>query len=81
MAKSKDNTVDTTPVKTSKKKADSKRDTTKRVIIGIGELFAVMSIAYTTSLIVMGTEGIVPLVAVAPQVILATVIAVKRFIK
>lgn len=59
----------------------SKMDKTKSAIIGIGLLFAVASIVYSTSVIVLGTEGIVPLIMLIPQAILALVILIKQFLK
>lgn len=62
-------------IKTSKKSNKN----TKSAIIGIMQLFAVASIAYSTVVIAIGTEGYIPLVMVAPQAILAVVIAINKF--
>lgn len=53
----------------------------KNSIMGIMQLFAVASIAYSTIVIAIGTEGYIPLVMVAPQAILAVVIAINKFAK
>lgn len=53
----------------------------KNSIIGVMQLFAVASIAYSTVVIAIGTEGVVPLVMVAPQAVLAVVIAINKFTK
>lgn len=53
----------------------------KNGIMGIMQLFAVASIAYSTVVIAIGTEGITPLVMVAPQAILAVCIAINKFAK
>jgi hypothetical protein len=53
----------------------------KSAIIGVGMLLAVISIAYSTAVIALGTEGITPLVMVAPQAILALGIAIRQFTK
>lgn len=53
----------------------------KNGIMGIMQLFAVASIAYSTIVIAIGTEGYIPLVMVAPQAILAVVIAINKFAK
>lgn len=74
MAKEKNNT---TEVKTPKKS----KYNYKNGIMGIMQLFAVASIAYSTVVIAIGTEGIIPLVMVAPQAILAVVIAINKFTK
>lgn len=74
MAKEKNNT---TEVKTPKK---SKKNY-KSSIMGIMQLFAVASIAYSTVVIALGTEGVLPLVLVAPQAILAVAIAINKFSK
>jgi len=50
-------------------------------IIGVMQLFAVASIAYSTVVIGMGTEGYIPLIMVAPQAILAVAIAIHKFAK
>lgn len=74
MAKEKNNT---TEVKTPKKS----KAVSKNAIIGIMQLFAVASIAYSTVVIALGTEGVLPLVLVAPQAILAVAIAINKFSK
>lgn len=66
-----------TEVKTPKKSNKN----TKSTIIGIMQLFAVASIAYSTVVIAIGTEGYIPLVMVAPQAILAVTIAINKFTK
>lgn len=66
-----------TEVKTPKK---SKKNY-KNGIMGIMQLFAVASIAYSTVVIALGTEGVLPLVLVAPQAILAVAIAINKFSK
>lgn len=53
----------------------------KNGIMGIMQLFAVASIAYSTIVIAIGTEGVVPLILVTPQAILAVVIALHKFTK
>jgi hypothetical protein len=50
-------------------------------ILGLLRLFVVASIAYTSTVIVMGTDGVTPLVLTAPQVIWAIAILVKQFSK
>ena len=50
-------------------------------IIGIGKLFAVCSIVYSTSVIVLGTEGVMPLIMLIPQALLAVLMLGKQFIK
>ena len=51
------------------------------VIIGIGTLLAVASIVYSSAVIILGTEGLTPLVLIAPQAVLALVILIKKFVK
>jgi len=50
-------------------------------IIGVLLLFVVASIAYTTTVIAMGTEGYVPLILAAPQAIFGVVVLFKQFTK
>lgn len=64
-------------IKTSKKSKNNSKST----IIGIMQLFAVASIAYSTVVIAIGTEGYLPLILVAPQAILAVAIAINKFSK
>jgi len=73
----KKNNTKKTEVKTPKKSTGK----VKNSIIGTMQLFAVASIAYSTVVIAIGTEGIVPLVMIAPQAILAVVIAINKFVK
>lgn len=51
-----------------------------RVIIGFGSLLAVLSISYSTIIIIMGTDGIVPIICVAPQAIFAAAILIDNFV-
>lgn len=67
--------------KAVKKTSKNKVDTTIAVIIGIGNLLVIFSIAYSAAVIVLGTEGIVPLILIAPMVIFALVKTFKQFIK
>jgi len=75
MAKSKNN--QSTEVKPSTKSKKNYQSS----IIGIMQLFAVASIAYSTVVIAIGTEGYLPLILVAPQAILAVAIAINKFSK
>lgn len=65
----------------AKKSAKNKRSSIVAAIMGIGMLLSVISIAYSTTTIVLGTEGYVPLVMIAPQATLALAILTKRFTK
>ena len=67
----------TTEAKTVKKS----KQNIKNSIIGTMQLFAVASIAYSTVVIAIGTEGYIPLVLVAPQAVLAVTIAITKFAK
>lgn len=70
------------PVKTSAKKtAKNKVNTTFAVIMGIGNLAVIASIAYSAAVIVLDTEGITPLILISPMVIFAIIKLVKQFIK
>ena len=64
-------------VKTTSKKANS----FNVGIIGLSMLFVIASIAYTTTVIWLGTEGYISKVLTAPQVIFAVTVLVKRFTK
>lgn len=67
--------------KTKTDKATKPVKKTTSTIIGIMQLFAVASICYSSTVIALGTNGVVPLVLIAPQVILAVVIAINKFTK
>lgn len=58
-----------------------KKHSIKKVIIGLSQLFGVLSIVYSTAYIVLGTDGLAPLVLVAPQAVLAALIFVNKFCK
>lgn len=58
-----------------------KKSNIKQSIIGVMLLIVVASIAYSTTVIAMGTKGIVPLVMVVPQAVFAVIVLVKQFIK
>lgn len=69
-------------MKTSNKSnKGSKVEKSKNVIIGIMQLFAVSSIAYSTVVIIIGTDGLLPVFLVTPQVLLAVTIAINKFSK
>lgn len=63
------------------KKAKSKTSSLKYNIIGLALLLAVVSIGYSTTVILMGTDGLVPIVMVVPQSVLAVVILIWKFCK
>lgn len=50
-------------------------------IIGVLLALSVISIGYSTTVILMGTEGIAPIVMVIPQVGLALAIVIWKFCK
>lgn len=58
-----------------------KKERNFSVIMGIMQLFVVASIAYSTAVIAMGTEGYIPLALVVPQALWAICTLVKRFSK
>ncbi len=68
-------TNETKTVKKSKKAQES----ISNVIMGLGLFAVVLSIAYSSTVIVIGTDDIAPKVLIAPQVIFASWIAVKKF--
>lgn len=66
---------------TEVKKPSARKTATKNSIMGVLLLFAVASIAYSTVVIVLGTEGYIPMILVAPQALLAVTIAINKFAK
>lgn len=73
--------VQGTVKKTSKNSKKWHQSRFMSAIIGIGKLFAVCSIVYSTSVIVLGTEGVMPLIMLIPQALLAVLMLGKQFIK
>ena len=62
-------------------KATKKPKNISAKIVGISLLLVVLSIAYTTTVIFMGTDGIEAKVLTTPQIIFAVVLALKQFTK
>lgn len=65
---------------TRKEKLDKTLDTLKNVIMGIGRLLVVVSIIYSSTVIWIGTEGIIPKVMISPAIILASIYVVDSFV-
>lgn len=65
------------------KKPSTKKTSNKvlQSINGLLLLLAVASIFYSTTVILMGTEGVVPIIMVAPQTLLAVGILIIKFVK
>lgn len=63
------------------KKAKTSNGKTKNSIMGVLLLFAVASIAYSTTVITLGTDGVIPMILVAPQAVLAVTVAITKFAK
>lgn len=64
-----------------KRSKSKKREETSYNVVGAFMLLVVASITYTTTIIIMGTEGILPLVMVVPQAIFGLIVLIKKFIK
>lgn len=67
--------------KSDVKNTNKQTSNAKTGILGISMLFVIASIAYTTTVIWLGTEGYVSKALTAPQVIFALIVLVKRFTK
>lgn len=67
--------------KTTENASKKRNPFTKNNIMGVVLLFGVLSIGYSTTYIVLGTEGLAPLICVAPQVLLGALIAGYKFCK
>lgn len=63
------------------KSVKNKNDSTKIVIINLGLLLIVLSIAYSTTVIMTATEDIIPKILVLPQALYASWVIVKKFTK
>jgi hypothetical protein len=59
----------------------TKKNKFKNYIIGIATLFVIASIIYTTVVIWLGTQGLIPKLLTAPQAIFAFIALMKRFTK
>lgn len=67
--------------KTTDKATNRKPKNISDKIVGISLLLVVLSIAYTTTVIFMGTDGIEAKILTTPQIIFAVVLALKQFTK
>ena len=63
------------------KKAAKNSNNKANGIIGLLMLLVVLSIAYSTYVVWFGTTGLVPKVMLAPQIVFAAVILIKKFNK
>ena len=63
-----------------KEKLDKTLDTLKNVIMGIGRLLVVVSILYSSTVIWIGTDGIVPKIMTSPAIILASIYVIDNFV-
>ena len=50
-------------------------------VLGLLQLFVLASIAYSTYVVYLGTDGIAPKVMLIPQALWATLLAVQKFTK
>ena len=64
-----------------KKDKSTKEPRNYNAILGVLRLFVVASIAYTSTVIIMGTDGIVPIALTVPQILWAAIILIKQFSK
>lgn len=73
------------PKKKAKKLTKIERENAKnqrnRGIMGIGQLLVVVSIAYSTAVILIGVGSLASIIALIPQVIFALVTLIKAFSK
>ena len=67
--------------KLTKAQQKERQDQQKRAIMGIGLLFVIVSIIYSTAVTTYFVDGFAPLVALAPQVIFGAIILLKAFSK
>ncbi len=67
--------------KDNKTNKSSKSKKLQSNIIGLLLLLAVASIGYSTTVIIMGTTGIVPVIMIVPQAILGVLILIWKFTK
>lgn len=59
------------------KKPNNKKDS----IIGVLQLFTVISIGYMSYIVILGTEGLAPKIMTVPAIAWAATVLVKRFTK
>lgn len=68
--------------KSNNKNNKSKQEyNTKNVLFGVIYFLGILSIIYSTVMIVLGTNGIVPIIMVIPQGLIAVHIGLKKFCK
>lgn len=63
-----------------KEKLSKALDTLKNVIMGIGRLLVVVSILYSSTVIWIGTDGVVPKIMTSPAIILASIYVIDNFV-
>lgn len=73
-------TQDKSTNSTRKEKLSKALDTLKNVIMGIGRLLVVVSIIYSSTVIWIGTDGIVPKIMTSPAIILASIYVIDNFV-
>lgn len=73
-------TQDKSTNSTRKEKLSKALDTLKNVIMGIGRLLVVVSILYSSTVIWIGTDGIVPKIMTSPAIILASIYVIDNFV-
>ena len=67
------------PNKTNKADKPKKQYNIKAKAFGFFELLTVASIAFTTTIVILGTDSVVNMVLVAPQALWAVVTLIRRF--
>ncbi len=65
---------------TTKNNNQNKTNKLNGTIEGMAMLIVIASISYSTAVIALGTEGIVPLIMVAPQALFGLFVLAKKFI-
>lgn len=68
-------------IKLPENKKKTKSHKVSDIIVGVLLLFVVASIGYSTTVILMGTEGYIPAVLIAPQAVFAVIVLIKQFTK
>jgi hypothetical protein len=65
--------------KKEQKTKNNKKPRNFKPVIGLAELVVVASIAFSTTVVILGTDGFVTAGLVAPQALWAVVTLIKRF--
>lgn len=69
------------PKRRTKAEKEALKQQRNNAILGIGQLLVVMSVAYSTTVILIGVDSLISKIVLIPQAVLAIAILIKAFSK